>query len=105
MRYKLVWFVPESDLEKTKTAVFNAGAGAWGGYAQVCWQTKGIGQFIPKTGTNPHIGQPNQLSKVDEWRVEVLCPEYKINAVLDALLKVHPYEKPAIEYWPILLGS
>ena len=33
----------------------------------------GQGQFLPGEGANPNIGQPGDLEKVDEMRVETLC--------------------------------
>lgn len=97
MLYKLVYFVPESHLEITKQAVFASGAGEWGGYTQVCWQSLGAGQFIPQAGANPHLGVVGELEKVDEYRVEVLCPENVLATAISALTAAHPYEQPAIE--------
>jgi hypothetical protein len=39
---------------------------------------------------------------VAEYRVEMICSERVIKEVLRALLKVHPYEVPAYEVWPIM---
>ncbi|MCP3680121.1 MAG: NGG1p interacting factor NIF3 [Gammaproteobacteria bacterium] len=103
MKYKLIWYVPETHLEYTKSSAFDAGAGEWSGYKKVCWQVKGLGQFLPLANSNPHIGKKGELSEIAEWRVEIICPENKIDRVIKSLLKSHPYEKPAIEYWPILL--
>ncbi len=37
MDYLLVIYVPNSDVEKVKNAVFNAGAGKYKNYDQCCW--------------------------------------------------------------------
>lgn len=97
--YKLVFFVPESHLESVKTAVFNAGAGAIGNYDQCCWQTLGIGQFRPLTGSNPFVGEANKLEQVAEYRVEMVCEDSRIKAAVAALRLAHPYEEPAIDVW------
>lgn len=57
-KFKLVFFVPPSALSACKTAIFNAGAGKYpgqGGYTEVCFTSKGTGQFRPGDGANPNV--------------------------------------------------
>lgn len=63
---KLIYFVPESHLELTKQAVFEAGAGGIGDYEQCTWQVKGLGQFKPVNAAQPFIGQVGELEQVEE---------------------------------------
>lgn len=95
--YKLVFFVPESHLEPVKTAVFAAGGGRIGDYDHCCWQVKGVGQFRPLAAANPFIGQPGVVEQVEEYRVELVCADERVRAVVTALLQAHPYEEPAWE--------
>lgn len=95
--FKLIFFVPDSALEVVKNAVFEAGAGHQGDYDQCAWQTKGEGQFRPLKGSQPYIGELNQLERVAEYRVETLVDEEVITAVVQALKQAHPYEEPAYE--------
>jgi hypothetical protein len=97
--YKLAWFVPESHLEATKAAVFEAGAGRIGAYDQCCWQVQGAGQFRPLPGSEPFIGSAEHLQKVAEYRVELVCSDAAIEAAVAALKRAHPYETPAYEVW------
>jgi hypothetical protein len=97
--YKIVFFVPESHLEQVKAAVFNTGAGHLGGYDQCCWQVAGTGQFRPLAGSNPYIGQINNLEQVPEFRVEVVCEDALIKVAIEALRSAHPFEEPAIDIW------
>lgn len=99
--YKLVYYVPESDLETTKTAIFKAGAGRYTNYDQSCWQVKGVGQFRPLDSANPHIGTCGQLEMVDEYRVEVMCRDEDIESIIKALLAAHPYEEVAYEAYQL----
>lgn len=91
----LIFYVPESHLESVKAAIFQAGAGKLGQYDQCCWQTKGVGQFRPLPGSDPHLGSVGALEKVEEWKVEVVCTEALIGGVVDALKAAHPYETAA----------
>ena len=95
--FKLTVYVPDSHLEPLKQALFAAGAGRLGDYAEYCWQVKGIGQFCALTGATPFIGQIGQPEQVEEWRVEMLLPESCRDAVVQALRKSHPYQTPAFD--------
>lgn len=95
--YKLVFFVPEQNVESVKAAVFAAGAGKQGAYDSCAWQTKGIGQFRPLAGSAPFIGELDKLEIVEEYRVEVLVDEARIYDVIHALKQAHPYEEPAYD--------
>lgn len=95
--YKLTTYIPNQSLESVKTALFKAGAGKVGDYAECCWQVKGQGQFRPLQGSTPHIGQQDELEYVEEWRVEMVVLAKHIQAVVQALKQTHPYETPAYD--------
>lgn len=95
--YKLCFYVPESHLDTVKTAVFAAGAGTIGAYEQCCWQVKGEGQFKPLAGSSPFIGAQGVIETVAEYRVEMVCDNVLINAVVEALKGAHPYDVPAYD--------
>nr|WP_297401827.1 YqfO family protein [uncultured Marinobacter sp.] len=95
--YKMCYFVPETHLEKTKQALFDAGAGRIGDYDCCAWQCRGQGQFRPLPGSDPYLGQSGSLEVVDEFKVELVCEDQWIVAVLKALRQSHPYEEPAYE--------
>lgn len=94
----LVVYIPESDLETVKQAMFGAGAGRIGNYDQCCWQTKGKGQFRPLPGANPAVGKHGRLETVDEWKVEMVCEAAQVENVIAAMKKAHPYETPAYHF-------
>ncbi len=100
--YKLVFFVPESHLEQVKAAVFQEGAGKIGDYADCCWQTLGQGQFLPLQGSEPFIGQQQDLSVIDEYKVEMVCDDKFIKRVVSALKATHPFEEPAYEVYKLV---
>lgn len=95
--YKLCFYVPETHLEIVKDAVFAAGAGQIGDYDHCCWQVLGQGQFRPLEGSNPFLGQRGWIEQVSEYKVEMVCDDYLIEAVMDALYAAHPYEEPAYD--------
>lgn len=95
--YKIVFFVPESHLEAVKDALFAAGAGRIGNYDRCAWQVKGQGQFRPLPGSHPYLGGQGELEVVDEFRVELICPDDCLQAAVAALRASHPYETPAFD--------
>jgi len=90
-----VVYVPASHVEIVKQAMFSAGAGHIGEYSECAWQVLGEGQFSPSQQATPYIGSANQISKVPEYRVEMVCKDELKNDVLAALRSAHPYEEPA----------
>lgn len=95
--YKICYFVPESYLDATKSALFDAGAGRIGDYDSCCWQTLGQGQFRPLAGSNPFVGESGKLETVAEYRVEMVCEDQLVNKAIAALKTAHPYEEPAYD--------
>ena len=100
--YKLIFYVPEESTDNVKNAVFETGAGTLGLYSHCSWQTLGMGQFKPLSGSNPTIGSQGQVESVQEYRVEVLCTEQQIRPAIAALKQSHPYEEVAFEVISVL---
>ena len=97
--YKLVWFVPAAHLRSTRDAVFTAGAGWIGNYSRCSWATLGEGTFRGGEGTSPAVGEAGRDHTVAEYRVETVVPAEKLEAVIDALRRAHPYEEPAFDVY------
>jgi hypothetical protein len=98
---KLEVYVPATHVEELKTALFGTGAGKIGNYDCCCWQTSGTGQFRPLEGSNAFIGELDKIEKVEEIKLELICPGDKITEIIAALKKAHPYETPAFQYWAV----
>ncbi len=97
--FKICVYVPENYVEKVKQALFEAGAGRIGNYDSCCWQTTGIGQFRPLENSNPAIGSINQLERVNEIKVEMVCADELVEQAIAAMKQSHPYEEPAYDVW------
>ena len=77
--------------------MFAAGAGRIGVYDQCCWQVEGLGQFRPLEGNQAFIGETHKLERVSEYKVEMVCKDTVIKAVIKAMLAAHPYEEAAYD--------
>jgi structural toxin protein (hemagglutinin/hemolysin) RtxA len=93
--FHLAVYVPVEHAEKVKLALFAAGAGRIGNYAQCSFESEGLGQFMPLAGSQPFVGEQEKLEKVRELKVEMVCEETHLAAAIDALKAAHPYETPA----------
>jgi dinuclear metal center YbgI/SA1388 family protein len=99
--YKLVVFVPVESIAKVSNAVFAAGAGAIGNYSHCGFGAEGTGTFLPHEGAKPVIGKRGRLEKVNEVRFETIVPAAKLNDVVTAMKKAHPYETPAYDIFKL----
>ncbi len=105
---KIVVYVPSSHAEKVRQALAESGAGHIGNYDSCSFTTVGTGRFRPLAGANPFIGKApkengaGKLEEVEEEKIETICPYEKLEKVLAAVKKVHPYEEPAIDIYPLL---
>jgi dinuclear metal center YbgI/SA1388 family protein len=96
---KLVCYVPKNSLEKVSSALFEAGAGHIGNYSHCAFSSEGSGSFMGNENSNPTIGSPNRLEKVEESQFETVFPSYLESRVIQALLKAHPYEEVAYDIY------
>ncbi|MGJ5037171.1 hypothetical protein ACQR13_23925 [Bradyrhizobium sp. HKCCYLRH3059] len=99
--YKIVVYVPEAAGDAVRRAMGEAGAGRIGNYDHCSFTAKGVGRFRPLAGANPAVGAVGQLETVEEERIETICAEDRLKAVLQAIRAAHPYEEPAIDVYPI----
>ena len=98
---KVVAFVPEQDLQAVMTSVFAAGAGRIGHYRECSFRLAGTGTFFGSEAANPAVGQKGRREEVAEYRLEVVCPEFDVAAVVAAARRAHSYEEPAIDVYPL----
>jgi len=101
--YRLVTFVPEGHVERVADALFASGAGRSLGYSHVSFRTPGIGTFKPSEGATPFIGQPGEITRTTEYRLELLVEGHNLPRVEQALLSAHPYEE--VVYDVVALGN
>lgn len=99
--YKIAVFIPTDHLDKVKSAMFTAGAGHIGHYECCAWQCLGQGQFRGLPDSDPYIGKKGQIETVEEYKVEMVCHDELVKAVIAAMKQAHPYEEPAYDVWKL----
>lgn len=94
---KLFTFVPQTDADQVRDAIFNAGAGHIGNYSETSFNTTGTGTFKPGNGAKPTIGSIGNREEVAELKIEVVFPAWLQNSIIRAMKEAHPYEEVAYD--------
>lgn len=98
---QLVTFVPRENADALREIMTEAGAGWIGNYSHCSFNLEGTGTFLGREGTNPTIGQQGNLERVEEIRMEMLCPAAIVREVARKMCAAHPYEEPAYHIVPL----
>ena len=99
---KVAVFCPVEQADAVRDAMFAAGGGHIGGYAECSFTTAGAGTFRPGEGTNPFIGRTaGPRETVSEVRIEMEVPRWNLSAVLAGMKTAHPYEEVAYDMIPV----
>jgi len=100
---KVVIFSPVESASDVRKAIGEAGGGKIGNYDFCSFSTKGVGRFRPLKGSNPSIGNIDEITEVEEEKVEFVCERDRLQDVINEVKKVHPYEEVPIDIYPIEL--
>lgn len=94
---KLFTFVPHAQADIVRNAIFSAGAGEIGKYSECSFGTEGTGTFKAGENTQPYAGKQGERHHEKETRLEIIFPAWLQSAVVQALIKAHPYEEVAYD--------
>ena len=98
---KIIVFVPQSHLEKTRKAMFDAGAGHIGNYDECSFSSEGNGTFRGNEESKPFVGKKGKRHNEPEHRLEMIFPGNLEDRIIKALVNEHPYEEPAFDIFPL----
>lgn len=99
---KVVTFCPLEAVERIRNGLSSIGAGRIGDYHLCSFEMKGTGTFFGGDGTTPTVGRNNTLERIDEVRLEMVCPKAALALAVTVLKQFHPYEEPPIELYELL---
>ncbi|MBU0617764.1 MAG: Nif3-like dinuclear metal center hexameric protein [Planctomycetes bacterium] len=97
--FKLVVFVPPTEVNELRSALSAAGAGMIGHYSECSFELAGRGTFRGDETTRPAIGRRRVLESVAEIRLEMVVPRRSIGRVVRVLYATHSYEEPAFDLY------
>lgn len=99
---KLEVFVPEAYVDRLRERLNEVGAGRIGSYDHCLSVTTVEGYWRPLDGANPFDGEIGVVSQGEERKIEINCPEEKVEAALKVIRENHPYERPLINIIKLL---
>ena len=99
---KLITFCPPEKAERVRNALATVGAGRIGDYELCSFELTGTGTFLGGPGTHPTVGRSGTLERVEEVRLEMVCPEASLALAITTLREFHPYEEPPVEIHRLL---
>jgi len=94
---RLITFAPMDHAESVRQALFNAGAGHIGKYAECSFNSAGTGTFKAEAGADPFVGEVGRQHQEQETKIEIVYPFYLEQQVVKALTEHHPYEEVAYD--------
>ncbi|MFD2823042.1 Nif3-like dinuclear metal center hexameric protein [Lacinutrix iliipiscaria] len=94
---KLTTFVPKTQAEIVRKALFTAGAGTIGNYTNCSFNSDGFGTYQGNENANPTIGERGITHEEAETQISVTYTKHLESQILKALFKTHPYEEVAYE--------
>ena len=98
---KIAVFVPPKAVDRVATALSSVGAGVIGEYSSCSFRVAGSGTFRGSAASRPQTGKAGRLERVDEVRLEMIAPRAAMDACIDAMKEVHPYEEVAYDVYPV----
>jgi len=101
--FKIVLTVPSTHTEEALSAIGTVGGGQFDQTYDFCaFVMRGEGRFRPLIGSHPKVGKMGQIAQVIEDRIEVTVTSETLPVVIEAIRRVHPYEVPVIDVYPLL---
>ncbi len=94
---KLTTYVPKSEAEVLRTALFNAGAGNIGNYSNCSFNTDGMGTYQGNEASNPSLGEKGKTHQEEETQISVIFAKHLESKVIKTLVNTHSYEEIAYE--------
>lgn len=94
---KLTTFVPATEADALRNALFAAGAGSIGNYNDCSFNIDGIGTFNGNENSSPTKGQKGSVHFEKETQITVTYSKHLEPLILQTLFKTHSYEEVAYE--------
>lgn len=98
---KLEIYIPEEFLETLLCKLSELGACRIGRYSYCSSYSKITGTWRPEEGSDPYEGKIGEISRGEEYKLEVRCPYDLVRQAIRIVREHHPYEEPVIHIIPL----
>jgi hypothetical protein len=99
---KIAVTVPSSAADELRKAIGDEQENIFGEYSHCSYSITGTGRFTPLEGSHPTIGEVGQPTQIPEEKIEVTCLKSNAKDVIEVIKKVHPYETPVFDIYPLI---
>jgi hypothetical protein len=89
-------YAPQQAVDAVLGAAWAAGAGEIGAYRRCAFESEGTGRFDVPADGDPYAGTAGSSERAAETKLEFVCPRQRVDAVMRAATKAHPYEEPLV---------
>ena len=100
-KYKVSVFIPKDYLDEIVKSLQEFNVNKLGNYINCMSWCEMHSTWTSLDNAKPFIGEPGKVSLEDEYKLEFLCEESKLNEVVNYLKKIHPYEEPEIDVFEL----
>jgi hypothetical protein len=98
---KLEIFVPHGYELQIRDELAKIGVGRIGNYDHCVAIYPIQGYYRPLEDANPFEGKVGEISEGVEYKIEVNCKRELVNEAIMVIKKIHPYEEPLINIFPL----
>ena len=102
--YKITVNVPEEYLEDLMDQINAVIDPVYPGYDRTFTYSRVTGTWRPLAGSSPFKGNIGSIEVADEIKLEFIAKGKDVKTALDAIMKKHPYEEPAVDVAEVLCG-
>jgi hypothetical protein len=99
--YKISVNVPEEFLEELMDSVNSVMDPVYPGYDRAFEYSSVKGTWRSLEGSNPFKGTLNKIETADEIKLELVVNGKDLKNVMNCIIRIHPYEEPAIDVIPV----
>lgn len=101
IQVKIEIFIPTEYVDSLLDELAKVQVGVIGNYDHCCSLTPVRGTWRPLPGAKPYEGKVGVLQSAAETKVEVNSRREYVQAALEVIRRVHPYEEPVINIIPL----
>ena len=98
---KLVIYTPATHSDSIRQVMSEAGVGQIGNYSHCTFASTGIGSFKPLDGSQPFLGNVNEVELVEEVKLEGVIPTALVGSAIAKIKSVHPSEEMAYDVYAL----
>lgn len=98
---KLEIFTPQEHTLKIRAVLAKIGVGVIGNYDHCVAISQVTGYFRPLEGAEPFDGKVGEIKVTTEYKLEVNCKRELVKDAIEVIKRVHPYEEPLINIFPL----